>query len=126
MAAPATVQWLQGLPAALAATGSALPAGLTVIKITATADFDYAFVPEHSVWAISLGSDGNDGGGTLSLQGGVDGTNFYALPTAVSLTAAGIASAARNDLGYPYYNLHLAGSTNPTLTCYVAFWTATN
>jgi hypothetical protein len=122
MAAPATVVWLSHLPAAIDANLSSLPDGLYIVKLTATADFDYAFAPEHPMWAMVLGGDGSDGGGTLSLQGGVDGTNFYALPQSTSLTAAGVATVARNDLGFPYYNVHLTGSTNPTLTCYVAWW----
>ena len=124
MAAPATKEWLGKLPSAIDTNQSPLPLGLAVIKLTCTANFDFDFCPEHPLWAMAIGGDGNDGAGTLTLQASVDGTNFYALPTSVSLTAAGIASVARNDLGYPYYRLTLTGSTTPTLVSYITMWAA--
>lgn len=85
------------------------------IKVNFTADGDINFQPEHPMRAMTIQGDGNDGGGTVSLQGSNDGTNFFALPTAVSLSAAGLASVVQADLGYLYYNVHLTGSTGPTL-----------
>lgn len=92
---------------------------LEQVKVNFTADGDYQFQPEHPMRALSLQGDGNDGGGTVSLQGSNDGTNFFALPTAVSLTAAGVATVAQADLGYLWYGVHLTGSTTPTLACVV-------
>lgn len=107
MAAPAT------------ANVKVLHRGVTQITLTATANFSYVFQAPHGLSGMSLQSDGNDGGGTLVIQGSNDGVTFAALPTAVSLTAAGIASIAVADLGYCYYQVDLSGSTGPTLTCWV-------
>lgn len=85
------------------------------VTITFTADGDSQFQVNKAIRAMTFQGDGNDGAGTVSLQGSNDGTNFYALPTAISLTAAGVASVVQADLGYLYYNVHLTGSTGPTL-----------
>jgi hypothetical protein len=84
-------------------------------------DFDYIFHAPAKLRAMSLHGQGSSfGAGTLSLQGSNDGDNFFALPTAVSITANGVASVALADLGYRFYRIHLTGSTNPTLTAIVS------
>lgn len=107
MAAPATVKI------------KVLHRGVIQLTITATADFDYKFDAPHGLSGMSLQSDGNDGSGTLSLQGSNDGVTFAEFATPISLTAAGIKSMAVADLGYAFYNVHLTGSTGPTLSCWV-------
>lgn len=57
--------------------------------------------------------------GTVALQGSNDNTNFVALSTAISFSAAGIKSVAIVDLGYRYYRLAFASmnsSNSITLT----------
>lgn len=96
---------------------------LPLVKVTTTAavdDFDYIFRAPNGIRAMSLQGDGTFGSGTLSLQGSNDGATFAELPTAVSLTVNGIKSVAVADLGYAYYRIHFAGSTNPTVTAIVA------
>lgn len=66
--------------------------------------------------SITLHATGTFGGGTLALEAGNDETNFAALPTAVSLTAAGIKSVAADGLGYKSYRLALSGATSPSIT----------
>ena len=90
-----------------------------VIKVTATADFNYTINSPGRILALSLHGQGTFGGGTLSLRGSNDGTNFFALPTAVSMTASGIASVAPADLGYRFYDIQLTGSTTPSITAIV-------
>lgn len=43
--------------------------------------------------------------GTIDLQGSNNGSDFYALPTAVQLVADGIKSVAPADLGFRYYRV---------------------
>lgn len=90
------------------------------IKVTATADTDndsYDFQLRGTPIAMSLHAQGADfGSGTAAIQASNDGTNFAALPTAVSLTANGIKSVALADLGYSWYRIDLSGATNPTVT----------
>jgi hypothetical protein len=66
--------------------------------------------------SIALQATGTFGGGTIALTGSNDGTNFYALPTAVTRTTPGLAAAAANGLGFRYYRLELTGATGPALT----------
>lgn len=87
---------------------------LEQITVTFTTATHYDFQPEHPMRAMTLQGDGNDGGGTLSLQGSNDGSNFFALPTAAQLTAAGVASVVQADLGYLWYRVNLS---NITGTC---------
>ena len=95
------------------------PAAIKVTTDATVDDFDYIFQAPAKLRAMSLDGKGTFGSGTLSLQGGNNGTDFYALPTAVSMTADGIASVALADLGYRFYRIHFTGSTNPTLTAIV-------
>ena len=90
------------------------------VVVTATANTDndsYDFQLRSSPIAMSLHAQGADfGSGTAAVQGSNDGTNFAALPTAVSLTANGIKSIALADLGYSWYRIDLSGATNPTVS----------
>ena len=85
------------------------------VTVTFTTATHYDFRPEHPIRAMTLQGDGNDNGGTLSLQGSNDNSNFFALPTAVSLTAAGIASVAQADLGYEFYRVNLSNITGTSV-----------
>lgn len=85
------------------------------ITVTFTTATTYDFMPEHPIRAMTLQGDGNDNGGTLSLQGSNDGTNFFALPTAVSLTAAGLASVVVADMGYHNYRVNLSNITGTSV-----------
>lgn len=92
------------------------------VTVTATVDTDndtYDFAPEHPMRAMTIQTIGDDGGGTTNLLCGNDGTNFVALPTAKSMTAAGVLSVVQADLGFKWYRIELTGSTNPTLTIIV-------
>ncbi len=113
MAAPATVAWNRDLVQ-----------GLAIITLTFTADGDYSFsVPRPAAMSFhAQGGGGNNfGSGTASLQASNDNTNFFALPTtAVSTGSNAIKSVSVNDLGFAYYNVHLTGSTSPTLTVIIA------
>lgn len=70
------------------------------------------------VTAMSLQVSGTfNASTTLDLQGSNDGTTYAALPTAVSLSAAGIKSVAVEDLGYRFYRaIILAEAPGSTLT----------
>ena len=96
---------------------------VAVIQVTTDPtvdDFDYIFDAPAGLRAMSFHGEGSSfGAGTLSLQCSNDRSNFYVLPTAVSITANGVASVALADLGYHHYRIHLTGSTNPTLTATV-------
>jgi hypothetical protein len=85
------------------------------ITVTFTTATTYTFRPEHPIRAITLQGDGNDNGGTLSLQGSNDGVNFFALPTAVALTAAGLASTVVADMGYLWYRVNLSNITGTSV-----------
>jgi hypothetical protein len=47
---------------------------------------------------------------TIDLQGSNNNVDFYALPTAVQLTADGIKSVAAVDLSYRYYRVAVTGA----------------
>ena len=92
------------------------------ITVTATADTDsdtYDFEPGHPMRAMSIQTVGDDGAGTTNLLCSNDGTTFAALPTAKSMTAAGVLSVVQADLGFRWYRIELTGATDPTLTILV-------
>ncbi len=98
----------------------------SILEVTATTDaatdnFTHNFLAPRGLLAMSLQTKGSAyGSGTLAINGSNDGTNFVALPTAVSLGADGVKSVALADLGFKWYQLALTGSTNPAFTAYVA------
>jgi hypothetical protein len=55
--------------------------------------------------------------GTFDLQGSADGVNYAALPTAVSMTAAGNYLANQANAGFLHYRL--AGSATAVGTVYI-------
>lgn len=84
---------------------------------TLTANNDVVnFTPNHSMRGMTIQVEGTFSAGTLALQGSNDGTTFYALPTAVSLTAAGVKSVAQLDLAYDVFRVTVTGATTPSLT----------
>lgn len=89
--------------------------GQRTLVVTFDADGSFKFQAPRLV-SLSVQATGTFGAGTLSLQGGNDGTNFAALGTAISFTAAGAKGVAQADLGFKWYNLNLAGSTSPSIT----------
>lgn len=52
---------------------------------------------------------------TLVVFGGNDGSNFYVLATAISVTANGIKGVAVADLGYRFYQVNLSGAPTAAL-----------
>lgn len=81
--------------------------GIVVVSATLSAQNDTVAFQVPRVTAMSLQVTGTFNGSTLALEASNDGTNYAALPTAVSLTAAGIKSVALADLGYLHYRLSL-------------------
>jgi hypothetical protein len=56
--------------------------------------------------------------GTVALQASNDNSNFVAVPTAVSFSAAGIKSVAIADLGYRYYRIAFASMNSSNSIVY--------
>ena len=50
----------------------------------------------------------------VTIQRGNDGTNFVALGTPIALSAPGVASMARGDIGFLHYRLSAAGGDATT------------
>lgn len=70
--------------------------------------------------AMSFQVLGTVGAGTVELHGSNDGSTFVALPTAVSVSAAGVKSVATADLGYKYYGVFVDSSDGTNdVTAYV-------
>lgn len=66
--------------------------------------------------AMSIQAEGVSAG-DIDLKASNDGTNFYALPTAITFAADGIASVALADLGYLHYQILLkTASESVTVT----------
>ena len=84
------------------------------IALTANNDA-VTFRPNHAMRGMTVQAEGTFSSGTVALQGSNDGSTFYALPTAVSLTAAGIKSVAQLDLAYDYFKVIVTGATTPDL-----------
>jgi hypothetical protein len=53
---------------------------------------------------------------TLTFAGGNDGSNFYALTTAISVSANGVFPLALRDVGFRYYKAALSGAPTAALT----------
>lgn len=95
------------------------------ITITADGDADIT-LPDKAIANMAFQSDGADGGGTLTVLGSLDGTNFVALgfntsadprnaTSVASATAAGMWTINADLLGVRKLRFHLTGSTSPTL-----------
>ena len=92
--------------------------GVFYLKATFTAQNDAVVFEMPRCLAMSIQGVGTFGSATIDIQGSNDGTTYAALPTAVSLTVAGIKSVALADLGYKFYRvIELAASAS--LTAYV-------
>lgn len=65
--------------------------------------------PLHS---LSVQLTGTQGGATVKIRGGDDGTigNIKDLPTALNMVAPGTKSVAPADLGFRYYGVDVSGS----------------
>ena len=96
-----------------------------LISYTADGDADMK-MPDKPIKEISFQSDGNDGGGTLTVLVSNDGTNFVAagfntsadprnLTPVTSATAAGAWFLPTGLNGFKWFRFHLTGSTTPTL-----------
>ncbi len=96
--------------------------GMELVTITLDQDDDYSFTLIRPT-AICLEGQGDFGGGTLSLQAGNDGRHFFEFSSPLSLTSDGVESVTPDNLGFVYYNIHLTGSTNPSLTVKVSAFT---
>lgn len=97
----------------------------TLITFTADGDADIK-LPDKPVVQITLQSDGVDGGGTLTVLGSNDGSNFVAIsfntsadPHNLTMIASATASGAwvlpPSASGFGWLRFHLTGSTTPTL-----------
>lgn len=64
---------------------------------------------------VTIQTEGNLGGGAMAVTGSNDGTNFRALPTAVSLTVAGLKILAATDRPL-FLRPELTGATTPSVT----------
>lgn len=79
------------------------------------ADTGGVFTPFRTVKAMSFQATGTFGtGATVTVLGSNDGTNFVALPTTVTFTAAGLKSVALEDLGINYYRVNTSGGVGTT------------
>ena len=94
--------------------------GVLSLVATFTAQNDATVFEMPRVMAMSLQGSGTFGAATLDIQASNDGVTYAALPTAVSLSAAGIRSVAVADLGFRYYRvIVLAAAPTGTLTATV-------
>lgn len=80
--------------------------GVVRIVATLTAQNDVLNFQMPRLSAMSIQGEGISAG-DIELHGSNDGTNFYALPTAVALAADGIKSVATADLGFLHYRITL-------------------
>ena len=121
MAAPATFLWDHSVK------------GLAILTLTFTADGDYPFqIPNIDGMTIEAnGTGGNNfGSGTVTLAAsnfGIASSSFRTLALYIiagtaedTLSAAGLASGGSQavsfkDLSWGWYNVHLTGSTSPSL-----------
>lgn len=72
----------------------------------------------HDCDTITLQVEGTFAAGSVAIQASNDGATFYALPTAVSIAAAGIKAVSADSLGFKFYRLALSGGGGTTsLTC---------
>ena len=95
--------------------------GVHLIVVAFTAENDALVFKAPRATGMSIQSVGTHGTATINIQGSNDGVTYVALPTAVSLTTAGIKSAAVADLSYLFYRvIELAAAA--TLTAHVV-WT---
>lgn len=90
-----------------------------VVTLNDTAGNSGAFqMPDAS--HICLHVEGTFGGGSVKFQASNDGTNFYDLPSGLSVSAAGIFALEETDRGFLHYRLVLSGGGASTaLTCTV-------
>lgn len=72
----------------------------------------------HDCDFITLQVTGTFGGATVAIQASNDGTNFVALPTAVSTISTALKSVPSDGLGFKHYKLVLSGGNASTdLAC---------
>lgn len=80
-------------------------------------DGGYAIVSMGRMHSLTLQYEStNWNAKTLTLTGGNDGVNFYALSTAISVTANGAQGLAVRDDGFKYYKVSLSGAPTAALT----------
>jgi hypothetical protein len=92
-----------------------------IITLTANDTVNFSLPRAFAIGFSAVSSD--FGSGTVALKAGPDGTNYYALPTAKSLTASGVKSVNPEDCGFFNYQIALTGATNPatiTVTLYAS------
>jgi hypothetical protein len=72
----------------------------------------------HDCDTITLQVEGTFASAAVAVQVSNDGATFYALPTAVSISAAGLKSVPADGLGFKFYRLAMTGGGGTTsLTC---------
>lgn len=84
--------------------------GMNVVAVTLSAANDAVTFQMPRLSAMSIQVEGITTA-AVALQASNDNSNFYALPTAVSLAADGIKSVAVADLGYRYYKILMTGAS---------------
>ena len=90
------------------------------LDVDFTAENDEVIFHGSNLTAMTIQSVGTHGAATIDIRGSNDGVTFAALPTAVSLAAAGIKSVAVADLAYRFYKvIELAAAA--TLSVYITF-----
>jgi hypothetical protein len=91
-----------------------LQKGLIKHVITLGANNDAQAFQLPRVYSAGLDIRSSDfGGGTVAIQAAPNGTDYLALPTAVSTTSTAIKSIAVADLGFVNYRAIITGATAP-------------
>ena len=92
--------------------------GVTRIVATMTAQNDVLNFTMQRVSAMSIQAEGVSAG-DVELNASNDGTNYYALPTAITFAADGIKSIALADLGYLNYQIKLVTASEAVVVTVV-------
>ena len=79
--------------------------GKKILTVTFTAANDAVVFQPKRPLALSIQSLGAFTSATIDIQASNDGATYYALPTAVSLSALGIKDVASIDLGFAFYRV---------------------
>lgn len=101
-------------------TSFAHPAsGTTVITIVMDTNGAVNIEDGHNNDHITIQATGAFGGGTVSILASNDGVNYAALPTPVTINAAGLYSGG--NIGFRHYQASLAGAAGASITLTFCF-----
>lgn len=96
--------------------------GLIKIVITLGANNDAQAFELPRCYAVGMDiRSSNFDSGTVAIQAAPNGSDYVALPTAVSTTSTAIKSIATADLSFRHYRAIITGSTTPA-TVTITIW----